>query len=323
MGALCKKCRERAQIKLPRHNASFCQKHFKEYFFKQVEKAIKKEKMISPGERVLIAVSGGKDSLVLWDVLRELGYRADGLYVNLGIGDYSDRSEETCIRFASSRSANLYTISLPAFTGGAGIREISRKVRRKACAACGMIKRYLFNRFSWEMGYGVAATGHNLDDEAATLLGNLIGWKEDYLSRQAPVMPSNHPRMVRKVKPLFRVTEKETAACAVMSGIGYIYEECPLARGARSTVYKNTLNYLEQHSPGAKQQLFYNFLQKGRPGFLQKREDVQLQSCSRCGQPTATETCAVCQMLEKIGAPPLSLSEGGAVKQKAGEALAP
>ena len=43
---------------------------------------------------VLVAVSGGKDSLAVWDMLIDLGYQADGLYVGLGIGDYSDMSAE-------------------------------------------------------------------------------------------------------------------------------------------------------------------------------------------------------------------------------------
>ena len=46
--------------------------------------------MLAPGERALVAVSGGKDSLAVWDILLELGYQADGLYLGLGIGDYSD-----------------------------------------------------------------------------------------------------------------------------------------------------------------------------------------------------------------------------------------
>lgn len=319
MGALCKKCRGKAQVKLPRHNASFCQAHFKEYFLNQVKKAIKKEKMLSPEEKVLITVSGGKDSLVLWDVLLALGYEVDGLYIHLGIGEYSEHSEEKCIDFAASRNVALFTVSIPEITGGNSIKEASRKLRRKACAACGMIKRYLFNRVSWEKGYGVVATGHNLDDEAATLLGNLIGWKEDYLSRQFPVMPSNHPQMVRKIKPLYRVTEKETAIYAIMNGIDYIYEECPLAKGARSTVYKNALNYLEQHSPGTKHQLLYNFLQKGRGYFHQ--EHVELQACSSCSQPTTLETCAFCQIMDKIGAPGFTTLEGDVVKQKTGQPL--
>src|SRR5512138_654456 len=88
----CRVCREPAIIDLPRHNANFCAEHFLELCRRQVRKAIDDFDMLAPDDRVLVAVSGGKDSLAVWDMLVELGYRADGLYIGLGIGDYSEES---------------------------------------------------------------------------------------------------------------------------------------------------------------------------------------------------------------------------------------
>lgn len=295
----CIKCGEKALIKLPRHNARFCTAHFLEYFHQQVEKAIKKEKMLTFKDNILVAVSGGKDSLVLWEVLRQLGYHAEGFYLDLGINDYSRTSRELCEKFAQKRSLKLHMISLPEELG-MNITAISQKTRRPPCSACGLIKRYYFNRFPYEHQYQIVATGHNLDDEAATLLGNLMHWQTDYLSRQSPVMPSNHPRMIKKVKPLCRLTEKETASYAVIKGIDYIIDECPLATGASSIKYKNALNYLENQSPGTKQQLYLGFLKKGKASFSEEEEDVELKSCNLCGYPTTMDKCAFCKLLEKI-----------------------
>ena len=86
----CRTCRQPAVIDLPRHNAHFCAEHFLELCRRQVVKAIERFDMIAPDDRVLVAVSGGKDSLAVWDLLVELGYSADGLYIGLGIGEYSD-----------------------------------------------------------------------------------------------------------------------------------------------------------------------------------------------------------------------------------------
>lgn len=301
----CIICKSKACINLPQHNSRFCQEHFLQYFFNQVKKAIKKENMLSAEDKILTVVSGGKDSLVLWDVLLKMGYKTDGLYINLGIGDYSHYSQEKCEQFASKNKANLFVVSLEDIMGK-GIKEISRYLRRKPCAVCGLIKRYIFNRFSIDNSYQVVATGHNLDDEAATLLGNLLRWQTGYLSRQSPVMPSNHSKMTRKIKPLFRLTEKETAAYAIMNDIDYIFEECPLAKGARSILYKQTLNYLESNSPGTKQQLFFGFLREGREAF-QQEEQITLKKCIKCGQPTVIETCAFCQLLDKLGVEQFSL----------------
>ena len=94
-------------MKLPRHNAAFCRSCFIEFAHEQVEKAIKAQSMFTKGDRVLVAVSGGKDSLALWHILLQLGYRADALYVNLGIPGYSELSYEKVRRYAETVAAPL------------------------------------------------------------------------------------------------------------------------------------------------------------------------------------------------------------------------
>src|SRR6188474_2593293 len=97
----CKRCRGAAVIEVRRHNAAFCRDCFLHYVGQQVTRAIAKYRMLGHGDRVLVAVSGGKDSLALWDLLLDLGYQADGLYLGLGIGDYSDESGRLTRAFAS------------------------------------------------------------------------------------------------------------------------------------------------------------------------------------------------------------------------------
>ena len=111
-GSKCRVCREPAIIDLPRHNANFCAEHLLQLCRRQVEKAIKDYDMLSPDDRILVAVSGGKDSLAVWDILTELGYAADGLYIGLGIGEYSDVSYEFTRDFAEERGLRLTTVDL-------------------------------------------------------------------------------------------------------------------------------------------------------------------------------------------------------------------
>ena len=75
----CRVCRGPAVIDIRRHNANFCEEHFLKLCHDQVTRAIAAFDMLSPGDRVLVAVSGGKDSLALWDILLDLGYEVDGL----------------------------------------------------------------------------------------------------------------------------------------------------------------------------------------------------------------------------------------------------
>src|SRR5437588_4034098 len=99
----CTVCRQPAVIDVRRHNANFCPGHFVEHCEEQVRRAIHHFRMVARGERVLVAVSGGKDSLALWDLLTRLDIPADGVYVGLGIGDYSDDSGAYARAFAAAR----------------------------------------------------------------------------------------------------------------------------------------------------------------------------------------------------------------------------
>jgi len=284
------------------HKLALCQEHFLEWFLEQTQRAIKRYHMFDRGDKILVAVSGGKDSLSLWDVLLRLGYNVEGLHIQLGIdgGDYSAKSLEFVERFAAEREGARFQVVDIKATYGKSVPELARETRRgrKICALCGLIKRHEMNRIAYEGGYAAIATGHNLDDEVATLFGNVLRWQTGYLARQAPVLPSTHPRLARRVKPFCRLYERETAAYAIVRGIAYIYEECPFAEGAKTLFYKGLLNQLEARSPGAKLGFYLSFLQAKEEGlFAEVKERVELRECERCGQPTtAPGLCAFCRL---------------------------
>jgi uncharacterized protein (TIGR00269 family) len=294
----CRKCGAAAALELRRHNAAFCAPHFTEFFRKQVREAIRQHRMFTAEESVLVAVSGGKDSLALWDTLCEDGYATVGLYLDLGIGEYSRESRDKCEAFAAARGVRLLVEPVAAALGAA-IPDVQRATRRPTCSACGLSKRYLINRAALTHGFAVVATGHNLDDEAATLFGSVLHWQTDALSRQAPVLPSTHPRLVRRVKPLYRLAERETAAYAFLRGLDYIVEECPFAEGATSLAHKEVLNRLEAASPGAKHNFLFGFLEKARPAF-ERAHPVPLTTCASCGEVTTGEVCAFCKLADQV-----------------------
>ena len=307
----CRRCQEPAVIELRRHNTAFCSDCFVHHAREQVRRAIGDFAMIQPGERVLVAVSGGKDSLGLWDLLLDLDYQVDGLYLGLGIGDtggeepgYSQSSAAYARAFAARRGARLIEIDLPT-AYGYDIPTGAAAARRPPCSACGLSKRHLFNAAAVEGGYAVVATGHNLDDEAAVLLGNVLRWNVEYLGRQLPVLPGGDG-FARKVKPLVRLGEREMAAYCVVRGIDYIVEECPMADGNRHLGYKHALDEIEAVSPGAKQAFYFEFLSKAsgifRPLALAESEGG-LGRCRSCGAPTTGEVCAFCSLVERATDP--------------------
>ncbi|MGH2728758.1 MAG: ATP-binding protein, partial [Actinomycetota bacterium] len=285
VAAKCRRCGEPAKVEVARANAAFCADCFGRYVRNQVAKAIEEHEMFTKDDRLLVCVSGGKDSLALWDMLLEMGYDATGYHIVLWTGeDYARESREMCERYAAGRGARLVITDLKADEGFT-IEQIARDGRRVPCSVCGLTKRYLSNLAATREGYDVLVTGHNLDDEAATLLGNALHWQTEYIARQAPALRSTSDTLAKKVKPLYRVSERETAAYAILHGIDYIVEECPLVAGNTALRYKDALNLLEQRSPGTKQQFLFGYLDKIAPMFA--REDaVELRACNECGQST-------------------------------------
>jgi tRNA-5-methyluridine54 2-sulfurtransferase len=294
----CRVCREPAVIDVPRHNANFCARHFLDMCRRQVRRAIDDFAMLEPGDHALVAVSGGKDSLAVWDMLLDLGYHADGLYIGLGIGDYSDVSACYARAFADERGLKLIEISLRD-DYGYDVPTATAATRRVPCSACGLSKRHLFDKAAVDGGYTVLVTGHNLDDEAAVLYGNTLRWELEYLARQLPVLPARRG-FPKKVKPLVRLSERETAAWCILRGIDYLVEECPIAAGNRHLGFKAALNAIEAESPGTKTAFYLNFVERVAPllAAYALPDDKDLQPCIRCGSPTTGEICAFCNLVD-------------------------
>lgn len=301
----CTRCGGLAVINLRQHRLRLCADHFVEWTVAMVRRTVETYRMFTPTDRVLVAVSGGKDSLTLWDLLLRLGYQAEGMYIGLGIDEgigYSARSLEMCRKFVADHhpEAVLHVVDVPGEYGRT-IPDLTRHTQRgrgKPCAVCGLVKRHVMNRVARDGHFAAIATGHNLDDEAAVLMQNTLHWQVGYLARQAPVLVEREG-LARKVKPLCRLYEREAAAYALVRSIDYIYDECPFARGSTTNFYKELLNQLELKSPGAKQQFYLQFLRTRKAGQVTFVEAAgeELHPCARCGQPTtAGDLCTFCRL---------------------------
>jgi len=307
----CRKCDQKAVINMRQHKLALCKAHYLEWLPEQTQRFIEKYLMFAPQERLLVAVSGGKDSLSLWDILWRLGYQADGLYIGLGIDEgigYSDESHRLTVKFAAERNLKLHVVDMEK-EYGQPIPVIAKNTTRgqsKPCSVCGLSKRHVMNRVARDGGYDVLATGHNLDDEAAILFANTMNWIPGYLVRQSPVLEANRPGLVRKVKPLCRIYEREMAAYAILREIEYIYDECPFAVGSKQIYYKELLNRMEADRPGAKLAFYLSYLQAKENGLFSPQADPGvelLHSCPSCGQPTsAPGECAFCRMVARVAA---------------------
>lgn len=292
----CVNCQKNAVIRIKRHHVSFCKDHFNDFFMRQVKSNLKRFKMIKRNERVMVCVSGGKDSMVLWKVLTDLGCDTVGLYINLGIENYSDPSGTKVDSFAKTHQLNLEIIDLK--DRDLSIPTLSARRNRPECSVCGTIKRYYFDKTAYDLGVDVVATGHNLDDEAARLLGNTVRWDTVHMEKQSPTLKSDDRMLKRKIKPLISLTEQEVAAYAFLNKIEYFHEECPMSVGATSMVFKDALNRMENEMPGMKQYFYFQFL-KERHRFRDDEKDTtdDLIPCKSCGFESYQPVCSFCKLV--------------------------
>ena len=303
----CRVCKGRIVIELRQHNSAFCADHFISFCQRQVERAIHKFKMFEPDAKILVAVSGGKDSLALWDILLDLGYDAEGLVIGLGIDGYSERGEAFAQSFAEQRGVKLHYYSLSE-EHGFTVPSAAKATKRVPCSSCGLSKRHIFDSVAIEGGYDAVVTGHNLDDEAAVLFGNVSRWQTDYLARQHPVLPAANG-FPRKAKPLVRLGEREMAAYCVLRNIDYVIDECPMAVGNKHLEYKELLNNMEVNSPGAKHAFYFGFLDRAASLFAESSSPadneadngVTLSPCEVCGSPSNNAKCSFCRLVELAG----------------------
>lgn len=258
--------------------------------------------MVKRGERVGVAVSGGKDSLSLLHVMSELAPRNDwklvAMSVDEGVQGYRDEAlahaksaaETLGVEHLVLSYKELFGFSLDQALGWDG-RDVS------SCSFCGVFRRRAIDEAASKAGVDVVATAHNLDDYVQTFLMNLlhgdvarIGWLDpSYTDQTFPV---------RRVKPFMEIYEEEIALFAFVTGIPFQSVSCPyMHEGLRSEV-RDYLNELETKHPGMKNVLFRSCLDivsHYNPG-----EEKRSMSCSRCGKPSSSGLCNVCRLEEQV-----------------------
>lgn len=290
----CTRCKEPAGIKLDSHNAKFCPDCF-EIFFQRAVITAMKNFGLGTDVPLMVAISGGKDSLACWDVLNRLGYETLGIHIDLGIPEFSEASIAAGQRFADEYGLPFKVVSMEEKFGWP-LPVLDRRIRKNTCSVCGTIKRSLINQLTVETGYKHIATGHHLDDESARLMGNLIRNHTQYLEKYQPHLPSAHPMQAARLKPLYRCDQIEILYYNEIRGIKPVEGMgCPFNKGATSHYYQKAMTWLEKKMPGTKRDMVFSYLKNHPP----QKEEAQ-GSCKRCGQPSFVEHCGACRLADQL-----------------------
>lgn len=281
----CKYCEKKAIWKEP----ELCAKHFVKEFEKKVKDTITEHKLIDSEKTVLVAASGGKDSLTTLHLLNKFGYKVDALAIDEGIAGYrSDTLVELEI-FCKKRNITLKIVPFTSVVG----KELDTMMKGKntsACTTCGTLRRHLMNKHA--KGYEVIATGHNADDEAQAVLMNILRAQTQMLTRAGPKTGSQQG-LTQRIKPLYFCTEKEILTYALLEGFAGEWTECPYAHASYRAKVRDALNeYAGKHTE-TKQKILRKY--------LSIREQVPVEStpqfCTVCGSPSTGESCAACKLI--------------------------
>jgi len=254
--------------------------------------------MFKEDEPVGVAISGGKDSAALLHGLHEAFPNQEffGLYVNLGIPEYSDHCQEKAKEVADLVGVELHIFDLKK-EEGISLSDFRKTVfRRKICSVCGTIKRHTFEELARRAGVKVLATGHNMDDILGFMFNNFFSGQWSQLVRLKPVLPPPAPGMTRKIKPLIRTPEQENLFYCLYAEIPFREMNCPYSQGTKTKERLKMLETLSQGNPNFRYQALKSFLKLS--SMLEgKIEQPGIVPCVNCGFPSLNGTCAYCKRI--------------------------
>jgi len=297
----CTKCDNHAVYRLS--DQLYCKDHFCRYFENKVYKTIKKFSLFRPDDKIAVASSGGKDSLaLLYTVMlytNKYNIPFFALAVDEGIAGYRDSSLDDLKFFCSQFDIKYHIVSFQdkINTTLDNIKDKGISLNKKPCTVCGIFRRTLLNRAARELGATKLATGHNLDDEAQSLLMNTMKGNMSHNAALGPVTGlSSTKGFVQRVKPLYFMLEKETRLYAFIKNFKVDFNECPNISLSFRAGVRDILNNMESTSPGTKNGIVNSFLEI-LPLLKEKyRNEKPFSFCERCNDPCSGKICNACQM---------------------------
>ncbi|MDD3083746.1 MAG: TIGR00269 family protein [Candidatus ainarchaeum sp.] len=310
---VCDKCNKKKVITLNYGPHNFCKKHFNIFFENRFKKTIRKYSLFKSKEKLLIAVSGGKDSIVTLTLLNKFYSKSNPievLIIDEGVKNYRNKAIKIAKKTCKKLGVKYHIIS---FKKRFGITNdeimpilLENKKLGGTCAFCGVMRRNIMNNFARKMKADKLVTGHNLNDEVQSFVMNVFNNEIERIIRSG-AKPGiiKHNNFVKRIKPLYETPEKEIIAYCAFNNIEHYSQECcPYSWTAKRNEYREMLNKFENRFPGNDYSIlrFYETLKKKITPTKNEKEILQkqLKECSICGEPTEKKICKTCELIQKM-----------------------
>jgi len=306
----CTKCRRHSVIFFRKYSGEkLCKQCFLESIENKVKRTISRFKMFKEEDRIAVGVSGGKDSVALLYILSKIEKQFPrseliAITIDEGIKGYREESLRIAKKVAEDLNVEHIVFSFKDLFGytldSIFERSLRKGLKLAPCTYCGVLRRKALNLAAREVHASKLATAHNLDDEAQTILINFLRGDIERLARLEPSQSIIHPKFVPRVKPLMEIPENEVSLYVYLRELEFFSAPCPYAQYALRGDIREFLNKMEEKRPGTKF-ITLNTHLKLLPFLKQTlREEIYLQECIICKEPTPHKICKACELLQKI-----------------------
>ena len=295
----CDLCSRDAVTYIRYNGTHLCGEHFMRYVDRRVKREIRKQIRVKAGDKIAVAVSGGKDSMVALRMVSSVfgprnGVEVHAITIDEGIDGYRPPSVDIVRRYCEENGIEFHLRSFSDL--GVTMDEIAPLSRDSSpCTYCGVFRRRLMNDEARKIGATYLATGHNLDDMSQSVMMNFVRGDVERLARLGP-HEKVQPGFIPRVLPLRLIPEKEALLYAIVSGMEFWDGECPYWKEALRNQYRDIVDDLEDRSPGARFSIMSSY-DTLRPMLYREYPQSNLHLCD-CGEPTVGSRCKSCELLE-------------------------